>query len=41
MVKAIIEAGYDGWAFVEQDTHLQDPLADLAMSRRYLRDAGL
>ena len=41
VVKAIIEAGYDGWAFVEQDTHLQDPLADLAMSRRYLRDAGL
>lgn len=41
VVRALVEAGYDGWVFVEQDTHLQDPLQDLAISRQYLRDAGL
>ena len=32
--------GYDGWVFVEHDTHLQDPFKDLAISREYLRKAG-
>ncbi len=43
--KAIIaelkRAGYEGWVFVEQDTHLQDPLVDLAKSRKYLEAAGI
>ena len=40
VMRALVEAGYDGWVFVEHDTHLQDPMADLAISRQYLRDAG-
>ena len=40
VMRAIVEAGYDGWIFVEHDTHLQDPMKDLAISRQYLRDAG-
>ncbi len=41
VVAALRKVGYHGWVFVEQDTHLQDPLLDLAASRQYLRDAGL
>lgn len=37
---ALREVGYEGWIFVEQDTHLHDPLIDLAESRRYIQDAG-
>jgi len=40
VLRTAAEAGYDGWVFVEQDTHLQDPLKDLAVSRDYLREAG-
>jgi len=41
VLRAARQAGYDGWVFVEQDTHLRDPLEDLAASRDYLRQAGL
>lgn len=37
---ALVKAGYDGWIFIEHDTHLQDPLKDLALSRKYLSEAG-
>ena len=40
VMKALCKIGYDGWVFVEHDTHLQDPFADLAISREYLRKAG-
>ena len=40
VMKAIVKAGYDGWVFVEHDTHLQEPLKDLTISRQYLRQAG-
>lgn len=40
VMKALAKAGYDGWVFVEQDTHLQDPFRDLAISREYLRKVG-
>ncbi len=40
VMRALAEVRYDGWVFVEQDTHLQDPVADLAKSRAYLRSAG-
>ena len=40
VMRALVDVGYDGWVFVEHDTHLQDPLKDLAISRKYLRDAG-
>ncbi|HEY3281542.1 MAG TPA: sugar phosphate isomerase/epimerase [Armatimonadota bacterium] len=40
VMRALADLGYEGWVFVEQDTHLQDPLKDLAHSREYLRKAG-
>ena len=40
VMRALADAGFDGWVFVEQDTHLQDPLKDLEISRNYLRKAG-
>lgn len=40
VMRAAVAQGYDGWVFIEHDTHLQDPLVDLAISRAYLRDAG-
>ena len=40
VMRALVEVGYDGWVFVEHDTHLQDPLLDLAISREYLRSGG-
>ncbi|NQT18498.1 MAG: sugar phosphate isomerase/epimerase [Planctomycetes bacterium] len=40
VMRELVNVGYDGWIFVEQDTHLQDPFKDLAISRQYLRDAG-
>lgn len=36
VIKALKTVGYDGWVFVEHDTHLQDPLIDLAESRAFL-----
>ena len=40
VMRALADGGYNRWVFVEQDTHLQDPLKDLAISRQFLRDAG-
>lgn len=40
ILQALADSGYDDWVFVEHDTHLQDPFEDLAISRRYMRDAG-
>jgi len=40
VVAAAVRGGFDGWVFVEQDIHLQDPMLDLQISRNYLRDAG-
>ena len=40
VMRALVEVGFDGWVHVEHDTHVQDSLKELAISRRYLRDAG-
>jgi sugar phosphate isomerase/epimerase len=40
VLQAAVDLGFDGWVFVEHDTHLQDPIKDLAISRQILRDAG-
>lgn len=40
VMRAMVAEGYDGWVFVEHDTHLRDPLQDLAHSRQYLKKAG-
>ncbi len=39
-MKAVAKTGFDGWVFIEHDTHLREPLVDLAVSREYLRKAG-
>ncbi len=41
VVKILLEKGYDGWIFVEHDTHLQEPLLDLKISREFLRKTGV
>jgi len=41
VVHALQEAGYAGTLCVEQDTHLRDPLEDLAVSREFLARLGL
>ena len=41
VVKTLIKRGYAEWVFVEHDTHLRDPLEDLAVSREFLRKAGI
>lgn len=40
-VKELKKTGYDGWVFVEHDTHVREPMLDLDVSRRYLRSAGI
>jgi len=40
ILKQLRKKGYNGWILVEHDTHLRDPLEDLAVSREYLRKAG-
>jgi sugar phosphate isomerase/epimerase len=40
ILKAVARSGYNDWVFVEHDTHLRDPLKDLAVSRQYIRNAG-
>jgi sugar phosphate isomerase/epimerase len=41
VLRELRAVGYDGWILVEHDTHLRDPRLDLAVSRRYLREAGI
>ncbi len=40
VMRALVEVGYDGWIFIEQDSHLQEPLEDLATSLNYLLQGG-
>ena len=40
-VLKLLEMGYNGWLFVEHDTHLQDPKLDLAISREFIRKCGI
>jgi sugar phosphate isomerase/epimerase len=40
VIEALNEVGYDGWIHIEHDSHLQEPLKDLAISYNYLADAG-
>lgn len=41
VVRYLKENGYDGWIFVEHDSHKQDPFIDLKASREYLRELGI
>jgi sugar phosphate isomerase/epimerase len=41
VVKRLVEKGYDSWIFVEHDRHQREPLEDLAVSREFLRKAGI
>ena len=40
VMRALVDVGYDGWVLVEQDTHMRDPLEELARSRQYLHRGG-
>ncbi len=40
-VEALVKKGYDGWIFIEHDTHLDEPLIDLKKSRDVLRSWGV
>ena len=40
VLAALRAVGYDGWIFVEHDTHLREPLEDLAVSRQFIRQHG-
>ena len=35
--KLLKKLGYDGWVFIEHDTHLQDPMIDLKVSIDHLK----
>ncbi len=37
VINILKKRGYNDWILVEHDTHLQDPLKDLADSREYIR----
>lgn len=41
VVEESVRRGFDGWILVEQDTHLREPLLDLAESRELIRSWGL
>lgn len=41
VVQQSVRRGFDGWILVEQDTHLREPLKDLAESRELIRSWGL
>lgn len=40
ILQLLKKKGYDGWILVEHDNHLQDPLKDLEISRKYISKAG-
>lgn len=41
VIEALLDVGYDGWVHIEHDKHLREPLEDLAVSIKFIRDAGL
>lgn len=41
IIKTLSDIGYSGWIFVEHDTHLQDPIIDLTVSRNYIKQFGI
>ncbi len=41
VLEKLVEKGYDRYLAVEHDTHLRDPKIDLAISREYIRKAGI
>jgi hypothetical protein len=40
VLKALDKIGYQGWVFIEHDTHLREPLEDLKVSMDYMKNAG-
>ena len=41
VANALLERGYTGWFYIEQDTHHREPLTDLEQSRKVMRSWGL
>ena len=40
LIRFLISRGYDKWLMIEHDTHKQDPLADLKLSRERIAALG-
>lgn len=41
VLELLVKKGYEGWVYIEHDTHLQDPALDLKISRDYMRSCGI
>ena len=41
VVSFLVKKNFNGWLCVEHDTHLQDPVIDLKISRDYIRKCGV
>ncbi|MFA7636695.1 MAG: sugar phosphate isomerase/epimerase [Monoglobales bacterium] len=41
VIKLLVKKGYDGWIYLEHDTHLQEAEIDLKISREYIKSCGL
>ena len=38
VIEMILKVGWDGWIHIEHDVHLRDPLKDLAVSLKYVKN---
>ena len=41
IITTLLQKGYEGWIYVEHDTHLWDPKIDLKISREYIKQCGI
>ncbi len=38
VIEMLLKVGWDGWIHIEHDTHLRDPLKDLAVSLKFVKN---
>lgn len=38
VIEMLLKVGWDGWLHIEHDVHLRDPLKDLAVSLKYIKN---
>ena len=41
VISFLVKKNFGGWLCLEHDTHLQDPVIDLKISRDYIRKCGV
>ncbi|MHB9139299.1 MAG: hypothetical protein ACYC4Q_07850, partial [Victivallaceae bacterium] len=39
VIEMLLKVGWEGWIHIEHDNHLRDPLKDLAVSLKFIKDA--